>query len=98
MEVLVNLRIVGFSRVFNRIVNLSLIYWKLVVNSEVFMFGKIFNFFEQVKQEMAKVVWPTRRETISSAIMIAVFSIVAAVFFFLVDRFFMWVMSFIFNF
>ena len=62
------------------------------------MFGKIVTFFEQVKQEVSKVVWPTKRETVSSAIMIAVFSVVTAVFFFLVDRFFMWVMSFIFNF
>ena len=49
------------------------------------MFGKIVTFFEQVKQEVAKVVWPTKRETVSSAIMIAVFSVVTAVFFFLVD-------------
>ena len=62
------------------------------------MFGKIVNFFEQVKQEMAKVIWPTKRETVSSAIMIFVFSILFAVFFFLVDRFFMWLMSFVFNF
>ena len=62
------------------------------------MFGKIVTFFEQVKQEMGKVVWPTRRETVSSSIMIVVLSVVAAVFFFLVDRFFMWAMSFVFNF
>ena len=62
------------------------------------MFSKIINFFEQVKQEIAKVVWPTKKETISSAIMIFVFSIVFALFFFLVDRFFMWLMSFVFNF
>ena len=62
------------------------------------MFGKIVTFFEQVKQEMGKVVWPTRRETVSSAIMIVVFSVLSALFFFLVDRFFMWVMSFVFNF
>lgn len=62
------------------------------------MFGKIINFFEQVKQEVAKVVWPTKRETVSSAIMIFVFSILFALFFFLVDRFFMWLMGFVFNF
>ena len=62
------------------------------------MFGKVVNFFEQVKQEVAKVVWPTKRETVSSAIMIFVFSILFALFFFLVDRFFMWLMSFVFNF
>ena len=62
------------------------------------MFGKIVTFFEQVKQEMAKVVWPTKRETLTSAVMIAVLSVFTAVFFFLVDRFFMWAMSFVFNF
>ena len=62
------------------------------------MFGKIVNFFEQVKQEISKVIWPTKRETVSSAIMIFVFSFVFALFFFLVDRFFMWLMSFVFNF
>ena len=62
------------------------------------MFGKIVNFFEQVKQEISKVIWPTKRETVSSAIMIFVFSIAFALFFFLVDRFFMWLMSFVFNF
>ena len=71
----------------------------MYITSEVKnMFGKIVNFFEQVKQEIAKVVWPTKRETISSSIMIFVFSILFAVFFFLVDRFFMWLMSFVFNF
>ena len=62
------------------------------------MFGKIITFFEQVKQEISKVVWSTKRETVSSAVMIAVFSVLSAIFFFLVDRFFMWIMSFIFNF
>lgn len=62
------------------------------------MFGKIINFFEQVKQEVAKVVWPTKKETISAAIMIGVFSVLFALFFFVVDRFFMWLMSFVFNF
>ena len=72
---------------------------RCVYKSEVKnMFGKIVNFFEQVKQEVAKVVWPTKRETVSSSIMIFVFSILFALFFFLVDRFFMWLMSFVFNF
>ena len=62
------------------------------------MFGKIVNFFEQVKQEISKVIWPTKRETVSSAIMIFVFSIVFALLLFVVDRFFMWLMSFVFNF
>ena len=60
--------------------------------------GGIKAYFRGIKTELKKVIWPTKRETVSSAIMIFVFSIVFALFFFLVDRFFMWLMSFVFNF
>ncbi len=42
-------------------------------------------FIREVRQETAKVTWPTRRETSISTGMVFVFSIVAAIFFFLVD-------------
>ncbi len=42
-------------------------------------------FIQQVRSEAAKVVWPTRRETIVTTIMVFVMASVAAVFFFLVD-------------
>jgi preprotein translocase subunit SecE len=43
-------------------------------------------FFQQVRQEVAKVTWPTRRETTVSTLMVFVMVIVAAIFFFVVDQ------------
>ena len=43
-------------------------------------------FVQQVRREVAKVTWPTRKETIVSTIMVFVFVFVAATFFFLVDQ------------
>jgi preprotein translocase subunit SecE len=45
-----------------------------------------FQFFQQVRQEVAKVTWPTRRETTVSTIMVFVMVIIAAIFFFVVDQ------------
>jgi preprotein translocase subunit SecE len=42
-------------------------------------------FFQQVGAETAKVVWPTRRETAITTVMVFVFVFVACVFFFVAD-------------
>lgn len=44
-----------------------------------------FTFLQQVRTETAKVTWPTRRETVTSAIMVFIMVILAAVFFYLLD-------------
>jgi preprotein translocase subunit SecE len=44
-----------------------------------------FTFLQQVRAEVSKVVWPTRRETVISTIMVFVFAALAAVFFLAVD-------------
>lgn len=44
------------------------------------------NFVSQVRAEVAKVVWPTRRETTITTIMVFIMAFFAAVFFFLVDQ------------
>lgn len=44
-----------------------------------------FQFIQQVRAEASKVVWPTRRETIVTTIMVFVMATLAAIFFFLVD-------------
>ena len=44
-----------------------------------------FHFVQQVRAEVAKVVWPTRRETGITTIMVMVMATVFATFFFLVD-------------
>jgi preprotein translocase subunit SecE len=42
-------------------------------------------FLQQVRNETNKVTWPTRRETIITAIMVVIFVIVMAVFFSIAD-------------
>ena len=44
-----------------------------------------FQFVQQVRAEVAKVVWPTRRETGITTVMVMVMATVFATFFFLVD-------------
>ena len=40
-----------------------------------------FEFLQQVRTEVAKVTWPTRRETVITTIMVVAMSIAAALFF-----------------
>jgi preprotein translocase subunit SecE len=47
-----------------------------------------FEFLQQVRAETAKVVWPSRRETVITSIMAVVISILASVFFLLADQVF----------
>ena len=42
-------------------------------------------FFNQVKAETAKVVWPTRRETMMTALMVVIMTTILGIFFFGVD-------------
>ncbi|MEJ1995911.1 MAG: preprotein translocase subunit SecE [Limibacillus sp.] len=43
-------------------------------------------YIREVRQEVSKVTWPTRRETTVSTIMVFVMVFLAALFFFLVDQ------------
>ena len=54
-------------------------------------------FFRQVRQEVAKVTWPSRRETGISTAMVFVMVVLASVFFLLVDQFFARVVKLIFG-
>ncbi len=44
-----------------------------------------FQFIQQVRAEISKVVWPTRRETLLTTAMVLVMAVLAAIFFLLVD-------------
>ena len=48
-----------------------------------------FEFLQQVRTEVAKVTWPTRRETVITTIMVIIMSVAAALFFLAAD----WVFS-----
>lgn len=43
-------------------------------------------FVRNVKSEVAKVVWPTRKETITTTILVFIMVILSALFFFVVDQ------------
>jgi preprotein translocase subunit SecE len=52
-------------------------------------------FIQQVRQEVAKVTWPTRSETIMTTIMVFIMCVLAALFFFLVDQVLGLIVSFV---
>jgi preprotein translocase subunit SecE len=43
-------------------------------------------FVQQVRQELARVTWPTRKETMVTTAMVFVMVFIAAAFFFVVDQ------------
>lgn len=45
-----------------------------------------FQFVQQVRAEMAKVSWPTRKETVITTVMVMIMVVFASVFFLLVDE------------
>ena len=45
-----------------------------------------FQFLQQVRAEAAKIVWPTRRETGISTVMVLIMAVLAAIFFFITDQ------------
>lgn len=47
-------------------------------------------FVRQVRQEMSKVTWPSRRETTVSVIMVFIFSTMLALYFLVVDKILGW--------
>jgi preprotein translocase subunit SecE len=45
-----------------------------------------FEFIPQVRQEVRKVTWPTRRETLMTTAFVFGFAVIAAIYFMLVDQ------------
>jgi preprotein translocase subunit SecE len=45
-----------------------------------------FQFIQQVRQEMSKVTWPTRKELTITTIMVFIMVVMAAIFFLIVDQ------------
>ena len=52
-------------------------------------------FIRQVRVETGKVHWPTRKETVATAIMVMIMTLLLALFFFAVDAFFSSVVKFL---
>jgi len=45
-----------------------------------------FTFVQQVRAEAAKIVWPSRRETAISTVMVVAMAVLASIFFLLADQ------------
>jgi preprotein translocase subunit SecE len=54
-------------------------------------------FFQQVRQETARVTWPTRKETMVTTAMVFLMVLIAAAFFFVVDQLMSQAVRFIFG-
>lgn len=54
-------------------------------------------FIRQVKQEIKKVSWPTRKEVVQTSIMVIILVSIAATFFFFVDQILGWIVKLIFG-
>jgi preprotein translocase subunit SecE len=54
-------------------------------------------FVRQVRQEVAKVSWPSRRETLVSVGLVFFFSIILGTYFLLVDKVLSWGVALIFG-
>jgi len=44
------------------------------------MFKKIINYFKESKEELSKVVWPTRKQTLEMAIAVVVIVVVVGIY------------------
>ena len=56
-----------------------------------------FEFIQEVRQEVAKVTWPSRKEVLITTAMVIVMVVVASLFFLFVDQVISWVVSNIFS-
>lgn len=52
-------------------------------------------YVQEIKNEVKKVVWPTKRETTVTSIMVLIFVFVAAIFFLIADQILSWFVGFI---
>lgn len=49
-------------------------------------FQKAATFIPEVQREVAKVTWPTRKETTLTTLFVFILAVIAAIYFFIVDR------------
>ena len=52
-------------------------------------------FIRQVRAEASKVVWPTRRETLTTAVMVLIMTTILGLFFFAIDSVFASIVKFL---
>ena len=50
-----------------------------------------FEFMQQVRTEVSKVTWPTRKETMITTVMVLIMVFISAIFFLLADQVLSWI-------
>ena len=60
------------------------------------MFRKLNKFLQDVKQEMAKVSWPTREELKGTTSVVIVVTLILTFFIFAIDKLLQWILNLIF--
>jgi preprotein translocase subunit SecE len=50
-------------------------------------------FLQEVRQEVGKVTWPTRNETLISTVMVLIFVVLASLFFLAADQLIAWLVQ-----
>ena len=56
-----------------------------------------FEFIQEVRQEVAKVTWPSRKEVMITTAMVIVMVVMASLFFLFVDQVISWAVSHLFS-
>ena len=59
------------------------------------MIKRVSTFVQEVKQEVSKVTWPSRRETTLTTIVVFIFALIASVYFLVVDQIILKILKFI---
>ncbi len=78
---------------------LRLVGWLLLVlvmiafAYKTYLGEKLWKFFKEARNEMQKVVWPTRHETFQTTLIVIAMAVVIAIFLWGFDVFFMWMIS-----
>ena len=67
-------------------------------DAEVMALYNPLQFFEEVRQEVSKVTWPSRKEVWVTTVAVLIMVALAALFFFLVDQALGWLVSLILGF
>ncbi len=59
------------------------------------IFKRIVRFFKDVKAELKKVTWPTKKQAVKNTVVVLIFLIVIGLFVFLIDKLFQGAAGFI---
>ncbi len=54
------------------------------------IFKRIARFFKDVKTELKKVTWPTKKQAVKNTVVVLIFLIIIGLFIFLIDLLFQW--------